>query len=122
MVGTGVNLENTGFTGNPVSTIFSPGSPLPIIASRVAGSVTSQRSQRARSQAALISMESVTTTNTGVFAPDAAKIRVRKYGYSGKVLTTASGWNSAIRPASAASANRRGGKFCLLRSQRSVPR
>jgi hypothetical protein len=46
--------------------------------SRVAGSVTRKKSVRALSQAALISMESVTTVKTGRRRPVFAKMRSRK--------------------------------------------
>lgn len=76
--GTGESSAKAGFTGNPVSMSFSAGMPHSRILPMVMRSVTRKLSEGARSQEALISMESVTTVKTGSRLPVSRKFLSRK--------------------------------------------
>lgn len=69
---------NSGFTAKPVLMIFCSGMPQQRMISRVVLSVTRNQSVGARSQEALISMESVITVKTGILRRNSLKIRWRK--------------------------------------------
>lgn len=77
---TGCMSLKSGFTGKPVLMIFSSGMPQHRMISRVVLSVTRNQFVGARSQEALISMESVMTVKTGNLRKVSLKMRLRKYG------------------------------------------